>query len=160
MKMLFLGFLSLIAYSTSLDEVRSLYPKAKDDASITNTLAEKLSGISQDDAIELYGYKGAVLTLKAEHAKAVKDKKGFFKEGVSILEAAIASKPGNIELRFIRLSVQENAPKIVKYNDAIDADKDFILDHFSGIRDGSLKKMIRNYIQGSKVFTYEEKSAL
>ncbi|TLF45370.1 hypothetical protein [Maribacter aurantiacus] len=160
MKMLLLGFLSFIAYSTSLDEVRSLYPKAKDDASITNTLAEKLSGISQDDAIELYGYKGAVLTLKANRAKAVKDKKGFFKEGVSILEAAIASEPGNIELRFIRLSVQENAPKIVKYNDAIDSDKGFILDHFTEIKDGSLKKMIRNYIQGSKVFTDEEKSAL
>lgn len=160
MKMLLLGFLSFIAYSISLDEVRSLYPKAMDDASITNTLAEKLSAISQDDAIELYGYKGAVLTLKAEHAKTIKDKKGFFKEGINILETAIASEPGNIELRFIRLSVQENAPKIVKYNDAIDADKDFILDHFSGIRDGSLKKMIRNYIQDSKVFTDEEKSAL
>lgn len=160
MKMLFFGFLSLIAYAISLDEVRSLYPKALDDASITNTLVEKLSSISQDEAIELYGYKGAVLTLKANHAKAIKDKKGFFKEGVSILEAAIASEPDNIELRFIRLSVQENAPKIVKYNDAINADKDFILDHFSGIKDNSLKNLIRKYVQDSKVFTNEEKSGL
>lgn len=160
MKLLFVGFLSFFLFYINLEEARRLYPNAMEDASTTDMLHKKLSSISQNDDKTLYGYKGAVYTLKAKHAKAIKEKKEFFKEGVSIIEAAIAAEPDNIELRFIRLSVQENAPKILKYRDHIEEDKDFILGRLSKLKDGSVKNLIYKFVKDSKAFSDVEKSGL
>jgi hypothetical protein len=157
MKLVLVGFLSFFLFFIHIEEVRKLYPEAIEDTSKTDNLNELLATITLENNAVLYGYKGAVLTLKAKHAKTAKDKKEFFQEGVAIIEAAVASKPENIELRFIRLSVQENAPKIVKYRDAMEADKNFILQHFSELKGGSLKKMIQKYVKDSKAFSDTEK---
>ncbi|PIB37860.1 hypothetical protein [Maribacter sp. 4G9] len=157
MKLVLVGFLSFFLFFIHIEEVRKLYPEAIEDTSKTDNLNELLATITLENNAVLYCYKGAVFTLKAKHAKTVKDKKEFFQEGVAIIEAAVASNPENIELRFIRLSVQENAPKIVKYRDAMEADKNFILQHFSELKGGSLKNMIQKYIKDSKAFSDTEK---
>lgn len=160
MKSIFIGFTFILLFSIRVQEVRKLYPQAIDDALITENLYEHLSSINLDGDIVLYGYKGAVSTLKAKHAKGLKNKKNFFSEGVTCIEAAIKAKPENLELRFIRLSVQENAPKIVKYRDKIKEDKKIILQGFSQIKESSIKELIHNYAMGSEGFTEEEKTRL
>lgn len=160
MKVILSAFLSFTILLISIEEARRLYPDAMEDASKTDILHQKLSDISLEDESVLYGYKGATYTLKAKHAKAIRDKKTFFKEGVAIIEASIAAEPDNIELRFIRLSVQENAPKILKYRDKIEVDKKYILAHLADLEDGSLRNLIHKYIKDSKTFTDSEKSGL
>ena len=69
----------------------------------------------------------------------------MFKEGKALIEEAIGKEPQNIELRMIRLSVQEHLPKIVPYRANIKKDRKFIQDHLSQ-QPQPLKKYIENYI--------------
>ena len=85
------------------------------------------------------------------------EKKSNFKEGVKWIESAVKSKPDNIEIRMIRLGVQENTPKIAKYNTNIQEDKNFIIEHYND-ESGSLAAYIKNFILTSKSFSDAEKA--
>ena len=71
------------------------------------------------------------------------------KEGKALIEGAIEKEPENIELRMVRLSVQEHLPKIVPYRSEIKEDRAFIQNHIAE-QPQPLKKYIENYIS-SKV---------
>ena len=105
----------------------------------------------------LIAYKGAIATLKAKYAKGVKHKKEYFKAGKELLESAVAGDPGNIEIRCLRLSVQENAPKIVGYKEHIEEDKKFILDHYQHTTSKEAKAFVKNYVRQSALFEDSEK---
>src|SRR5690606_4169 len=104
----------------------------------------------------LVAYKGAALTLKAKFAKAIPDKIGFVKEGAKLVESAVAAEPNNVEIRVVRLSVQENVPAIVGYKKNIGEDKNYILSHLKDV-DGDLREYIRNFILQSKSFSKAQK---
>lgn len=143
--------------SQTLKELRVEYPKANVEESVTNTLHEELSSVTEVDNKTLLAYKGAVLTLKAKFAKGIKTKKNFFKEGVQLLEIAINSEPANLEIRCLRLGVQENAPKIVGYKKHIGEDKQFILDHYPSTSTEEIRKFVKGYVLLSDLFTEAEK---
>ena len=158
MRLLFISFLcSLSFFSIDISEVRKNYSAAWDNPEITEELYQALSNSLVTNDNLLQAYKGAVLTLKAKHSKTIKDKKTFFKEGVVLLESSIASNPKNIEIRFIRLSIQEYAPKIVRYNSNMEEDKLFIQQNYSTSKNEEVKKLIKNYIASSTYFTEAEK---
>ena len=69
------------------------------------------------------------------------------------------SNPNNVEARLIRLSIQENTPKLLKYKANIDADKKQILLLFDK-QSSDLKEYIKNYVKQSKIFTEAEKQQL
>ncbi|MEP3208045.1 MAG: hypothetical protein ABJN95_02590 [Maribacter sp.] len=150
-------FISPFCLSQELEELRMEYPKANSDAVVANTLFQGLSSISKTDNKVLVAYKGAVTTLKAKFAKRIKDKKTFFKEGAQLLEHAIASEPQNLEIRCLRLGVQENSPKIVGYKDSIQEDKQFLLKHYKTTTNKSVRKFVKGYVLLSKVFSEAEK---
>jgi hypothetical protein len=150
-------FTSSFGISQELDDLRVNYPKANTEASVTDRLYESLSEITKANNKTIVAYKGAVLTLKAKHAKGFKNKKTFFKEGAELLEYAIASEPKNIEIRCLRLGVQENAPKIVGYKKSIQVDKQFIKENYATIQNENLKDFIKGYVMLSDAFTDTEK---
>ncbi len=152
----------ILLYSISLIgidilELREKYPKASTDTELTNDLYNKLAAVSIADEAKIVAYKGAVLTLMAKHAKTIKEKKMFFQEGVQFLEAAVKTAPNDIETRYLRLSVQEHAPKIVKYNNNIEKDKSFLLENYGTSKDDELKTYIKSYVMDSSLFTDNEK---
>lgn len=150
-------FVSTLGISQELKELRVDYPKANLDKEITNTLYETLSSITKEDNKTIVAYKGSIATLKARFAKGIRDKKRFFKEGAELLEFAITSEPKNIEIRCLRLGVQENSPKIVGYKKNIEEDKQYLLDHFASVTDVDLQKFIKGYVALSAAFTDAEK---
>lgn len=158
--LLIIFFVSVLLLPIDVQEARELYPMAIDDAEVADSLYKKLTAINLENNATLYGYKGAAYTLKAKHAKGIKEKKTYFKEGVAMIESAIALDPENVELRFVRLSVQENAPKIVNYREDLESDKSFILKKYPQIKDPTIKELIKKYSKDSKVFSEEEKATL
>ena len=102
-------------------------------------------------------YKGAVLILMAKYSKVIKEKKTFFKEGATLLNFAIFEEPANVEMRCIRLSIQENAPKLLKYRANKTEDKQFIKDGYDTIKSTTIKTYVRGFIMQSKSFSDEEK---
>ncbi len=65
-----------------------------------------------------------------------------FKEGKKNIEQAIKKEPENVELRFIRLSVQKNAPSFLGYKSNINEDAKFIKENRHQIRSEILQKNI------------------
>ncbi|MET2985335.1 hypothetical protein [Aureibaculum conchae] len=159
-KLIFYISLLLIVSKPSLSEVRKLYTKVSDSKEVAKEFYQKLENIKKSDDATLVGYKAASLTVKAKHEKKIKDKKTYFKEGALLLEYIIEKKPNNIELRLIRLSIQENAPKILKYKMNIDEDKMFIYNQLPHIKNKGLKDHIKGYVSKSKAFTTQEKTVI
>ncbi len=148
---------STFCFSQELKELRVDYPKANLDEAVTNILHKKLSAISKEDNKILVAFRGAITTLKAKFAKGLKDKKNYFKEGALLLEYAVEQESNNIEIRCLRLGVQENAPRIVGYKKNIQEDKQFLLEHYKSTSNKEVRNFVRGYVLLSDVFTDAEK---
>lgn len=94
-------------------------------------------------------YRGTLMMKKAHLLKAPGQKLNAFKKGSKILENEIKNNGENAEFRFLRLIIQENAPRILNYNKEIDNDRAVILHAFQKL-DQDLKSEIRNYSKKSK----------
>ena len=96
------------------------------------------------------GYEGALLMKKAGFAASPKKKLKFFKDGRIKLETALMVDNENTEFHFLRLAVEENAPKIVKYHADIEKDKLFIQKNFKNLP-ASVQYAILDYCKKSKI---------
>lgn len=160
MKLVILLFtaLCLNAQALNFNAIRIAYKQAANDSTKVVEFSKLMSKVNKKDNAVLVAYKGASLTLLARKAKTIKEKREGFIEGVSWLNHAIDQEPNNIEIRFVRIGIQENTPKLLKYKGNIEEDKLFILKQFNYIKSSSLKNHIKDYILQSKVFSDEEKS--
>jgi len=159
MKFLFIitVFISIFGTELKLAEIREAYVNASENEEVTMKLSNKLSSVTKNDTPVLVAYKGAVLTIKAKYAKGKNNKKELFKEGAELLEYAVKTSPNNIEIRTLRLSIQENTPKFLKYHKNIMIDKQFILDHFKDTSSKGEKVFVRSYVLQSEGFSASEK---
>jgi cell division protein FtsB len=146
----------LFFFQTDLEALRNSYAKANlSNANLEAfiNIAEKQNG--SDAAIK--GYKAAAQIMEAKIAK--QNRKSLVKSGASNLESIIKANPNNIELRVIRLSVQENIPRIVGYRGGLKDDKAFILNNYSK-QNTALKNYIKNFAAQSKTISAEERATL
>ena len=162
LKLVFLFIVSALsmAHPVDLPKVRTAYIEAADSEAATKTLHEELMSVSKTDDKTLVAYKGAVTTMMAKYAKGIKEKKNYFKEGAELLEYALEAKPKSVEIRCIRLSVQENVPKITGYTKNIEEDKQFILDNFNSVSNKNSKDFVKGYISKSEIFSESERQLL
>lgn len=151
-------FVSILGNAQDLKEIRSQYPSAVKSAEITAKLEEKLTDVNSSNKVVLLAYKGAVSTLKAKFAKTKKEKKEYFKEGTSWIESAIRAEPSNIEIRYIRMSVQEKSPKFLGYHKNLEEDKAFVLKNYNSISSTELKNVIKDFVLKSENFSETEKA--
>lgn len=154
---LYIGLLFASFVTPEISDVRAEYRAAADNQEKAEKLYNELTTITETDDALLVAYKGATATLMAKDAKVVKIKTTYFKEGKKLIEQAIAAVPENVELRYIRLSVQENAPKIVRYKKEIPEDKQFILENYTSIKDAETKQYIKGFVMQSTSFSDAEK---
>ncbi|WP_339713640.1 hypothetical protein [uncultured Kriegella sp.] len=154
---LLIVFLISTLTTPDLSELRKNYPKASNSEAITNALQNQLVDVTKEDEKILVAYKGAVSTLMAKYAKGIKNKKDFFKTGAELIEYAVEKEPENLEIRCIRLSVQENSPKIVGYKDNIPEDKQFLINNYKSASSTPVTTFIKNYVMGSALFDTAEK---
>ena len=144
--------------SYNLHDIRKMYVASS--VSKTNALKfyDFMNNYSKNDET-LLAYKGASIAIKAKHTSGIKQKKEEFIKGITIVEAVIKSNPNNLEARLIRLSIQENTPKILKYKENIESDKKQIVLLFNK-QSVDLKLFIKEYVNQSKIFTEAEKQQL
>lgn len=155
---LLLSFITafIFFFQSDLESLRNSYAKANlsnDNTEAFINLAEKQTG---SDAVT-NGYKAAAQIMEAKIAK--KNRKALVKTGATSLESIIKSNPNIIELRVIRLSVQENIPKIVGYRGGIKDDKAFIINNYSK-QNTSLKTYVKKFVMQSKSFTEAERATI
>ena len=152
-----MGCMTLASTSPDLESVREDYRNAFKDEEAVKALFDILTAVGKNDEPTLVAYKGAVTTMMAQYAQGIPEKKSFFKEGRALLEYAIALEPTNVEIRCIRLSVQENVPKITGYHKNKKEDKQYIIDNYSSIQDKGAKAFVLGFVSISESFTQTEK---
>jgi len=142
----------------NLTEIRESYYEASRSKELTEKFHEQLAGYVKDNQLML-AYKGASMVLKARFVPKKESKKELFTSGVKLIENAIKVEGTNVEIRLIRLSIQENTPKFLKYKANIEEDKKQIISLYNK-QSKELKEYIKKYLSQSTVFTSDEKQKL
>lgn len=105
-------------------------------------MEKKISGSTVNG--DQKAYHGAIMMKTSEYQKTPGEKLKKFKEGKILLENAIQIAPDNVEYRFLRLMIQENAPRILRYASNIQEDATFIKENRSKVSK-EVKSAIDNY---------------
>ena len=110
-----------------------------------------ITSIEQSSAsFDRTAYLGALTMKSANFKDTPKEKLEVFKKGKDLLEKAITANKKNIEYRFLRLMIQENAPKIIKYSSNIKEDATWIKEHYTNCS-SEIIQAIKNYAAQSVV---------
>lgn len=145
-------------FTQELSVVREHYYAASKTKENAEQFYFALADYNKDNKV-LLAYKGAATALKSKYTSDKKKRKELFVQGLKLVEASVKSQPDNAEIRLIRLSIQENTPKVLKYKGNISEDKKVIVNSFAK-QSKELKEYIRMYAKQSKVFTEEEKQLI
>lgn len=154
----FFAGLFFLFQNADLDALRNAYSKANLSNEGAKNFIEIADKNSSSDPL-VKGYKAAADILEAKVTTEKNKRKSFVKSGATSLESVIKSNPNDVELRVIRMSVQENIPKIVGYSKNLKEDKTFILNNYSK-QNAALKTYIRKFAMQSKTMTAAEKNSL
>ena len=162
-KVLFL--LLLFWYGASLAQTpvemnRDLYIKAASEQRYAEELLESSRELGAAGSMLHLGYQGAANMMMAKHVGNPFSKLSYFKKGKKLLQKAIEEDGDNLELRFLRFSVQSKAPAFLGYRAELEEDKEFILAHFEALQDPQLKEMVRVFLLESEQISEVQKREL
>lgn len=110
----------------------------------------ELDVVAASSSPEKDGFTGALLMRKAGLVKLPAQKLKFFKAGRIKFDTAMALDKDNVEYHFLRFAIQEHAPKIVKYNKDIEADKKLIIASYKNLSP-TVQHAIMDYTKNSKI---------
>lgn len=161
-----LTFVAFIFYASyafsqlpSLDDLRKEYFMLLENEKKCKETYLQLSSIKNPS--QLYSAYKAVFTMAmARYTNNVITKWSYFNQGRDLLEEVIKKNPDNVEMRFLRITIQDNVPSILSYSCNIDEDKNFILSYYHTIPGNGLKENIRTYFLKSAFCSAEEKKKL
>lgn len=157
----FFSILFFLSFHANQDfaEIRKTFPNASSSIIAAKEFNSKFCDVTNDNNKTLVAYKGASIIIISKFEKKLSDKMKGVKQGIKLIEFAIGAESSNIEIHLIRLSIQENLPKIAKYNKNKKEDKIFLLSHYKE-QPNSLKEYVKSFILQSKSFSEQEKQAL
>jgi hypothetical protein len=95
------------------------------------------------------GYAAMSHLVKAKHAVNPASKLGYFSSGRKLLEASIERSRSSVELRYLRHSVQNNAPWFLGYSDNLSEDAKVLNRYVTAKprRDRDLYRRISKYLK-------------
>jgi len=115
----------------------------------------KLTLLNSASINEKEAYEGALLMRKSGLLKKAAEKLKLFKKGRIKLETALLKDSSNGEYHFLRLTIQEHAPKIVKYRAELETDKQYIIKSFKNLSP-VVQQAIIDYSKNSKILNPED----
>lgn len=91
-------------------------------------------------------YLGAYQTIWANHVINPFSKLSTFNKGKKNLQKAVSLENNNVEIRFLRYSIQKNAPKFLGYSDNLAEDKKYIESHRNEVKSVELNNLINKVL--------------
>ena len=108
----------------------------------SSSIDAQLNGLKNMPGTDNQAFEGAMLMRKAGILTIPAKKLAMFKQGYKKLEGAISKNPNNAEYRFLRLIVQENAPRSLGYYKNINQDGRFVKDNYKSLPGGTQQAVI------------------
>lgn len=136
-----LSFHISFAQQLDFESLRKDYPLLVNNEKLCQTYIKQLGNLQSSSPLHL-GYLGCLQTIWANHVINPLSKLETFNKGKRNLELAIQKDPQSAELRFLRLSVQTNAPGFLGYKKNIKTDRSFLHNNRNQIKSVVLLKYI------------------
>jgi hypothetical protein len=143
--------LCLFIYSFSfaqlkLEDLRVNFKEAISSEKTCKYYIDLLEKHKTDNSTYL-AYFGAFQTIYANHVYNPINKLKYFNKGKENIEKAILLNQNDVDIRFIRYSIQKNCPKILGYRKNLIEDEKFLIENFNSISSDILKQMITNLLK-------------
>jgi hypothetical protein len=128
-----------------LVNLRKQYEKAANNQRVANELLKQLEKMPAATPIHV-GYTGAVNMILAKFLYNPINKLESFNKGKDLLELAIKEAHDDVELRFLRYTIQSNTPSFLGYNSDMKTDKAFLLWRVDDVTDKDLQMRIVSFL--------------
>ncbi|MEI6311271.1 MAG: hypothetical protein WCP57_03325 [Bacteroidota bacterium] len=139
----------LSAQTIKLDEIRKEYSKAVDN----QLICEKWYHLFEKEIVlanqKLKAYKGGITITMARFVVVAK-KTPLVLQGKKMIEEAIAASKDDVEIRFIRYSIQVNLPPALGYNKNKIEDRVFINTHLAQLPNEAMRLYIKKFMEDTK----------
>ena len=121
-------FLFMFIHSQAMDknELRLLFTKAVDDEEICIQLHDKLVKENSQNPLDK-AYLATAKALMAKHHWNPIKKMDYLGEYSKMMKAASKEDINNLEIRYLRLSVEVNIPSFLNMSKNVQNDKNFIM---------------------------------
>lgn len=135
------------AHVPDIVEVRSLYEKSTKNIKYCEELIDILQPYNEENNPLLLGYRAGATALMAKFVFNPLSKINYFNNGVEMLEKAIHADRMNIELRYLRYTIQSSAPSFLGYNKMLTTDRSFLKENIQFLKDPQLRKNISAFLE-------------
>ena len=167
MKKIFLIFLCLI-YSLllhangSIELARKEFKKAVFNDKVTNEVYQVLVSSKIQDPLT-QAYVAYFTALKARHVTSPYEKIKHVRSFDLTIKKAVALAPNNLEIRFLRFSIQDQLPTYLGYSKELAVDKKMILQQIQSHKvdvPATFKKDMKAVLLNSKTLSIAEKKII
>lgn len=131
---LFLLFFVLSVGSDDLKKMRYDYNNMSKSEAVVEHLLETSKNSTQVSESLKTAYYAAGEMASAQFMFSPVSKINAFNSGKKKLEAAITKDPENIEIRYIRYTIQANAPGFLGYTKNVKTDREYIIKNLKGVK--------------------------
>ncbi len=144
-------FLTNMILATETKDFYTVF-KSNSETKVEELLAQFES--VENPTSDILAYIGALYIKRSNYISNMKQKIETFKIGRDIIESIIESNTDNIEYRFIRLIIQEQVPKILKYDKNKEEDSIIITENILSV-DDILMSEITDYSKVSETLNFK-----
>lgn len=137
-----LGLAQSIAANVPMEEIeiiKQAMVKAVESARVTDSLYTKLIRKKSNDAL-ITAYIGTLEALKAKHAWNPYNKVKYVSLSQKTMAKAVKQEPNNLQIRFMRFSIQHFTPGFLGYSTEIQEDRKAIISHYKNKQFGDADK--------------------
>jgi len=171
MKLQFLLLLLIVSINSAFAQLSSKeivvlktdLVKAVESSKLTDSLYSKLIKSPNKTGLTT-AYIGTLEALKAKHSWNPYNKIKYVKVSFKTMQTAVNMDKENLEIRFMRFSIQHYTPGFLGFSKDLDTDRKEIIKHYQnrnfGIADASLIKNVAKFMVESKRCTAEEVKVL
>lgn len=154
---------SCMASAQSLPKIRAAFVRALNSKQVSDSLYNSLDAL-QDKSPVLVAYTGSAEAMRALHTWNPYFKIKYVKDAEQSYAKAVKQEPLNIEIRFLRFSMEHYVPGFLGYNKNLQADKNEIITQLHaghhGTADAGTVKAIVEFLLQSKRCTVQENDFL
>ncbi|MGV3706101.1 MAG: hypothetical protein ACO1NU_12055 [Arcticibacter sp.] len=157
--LLLLLVLPLSVFSTDLDKVRSQFYQAVENKAAAEKFVSQMKREQGISAVHL-AYYGSAQTLMGKHAWNPYQKLAHLKSGMQVLSAAAKKAPDELEIRFLRFSIEHYLPTFLGMSKHLDEDRKKIVrlvqrHHYGGLSKEVLKNMLKFVVETGRLKQHE-----
>lgn len=142
--------LFLIPFSLSandLPQIRKEYYAAVNDGKAADRFYTKLKSRASSEPI-MIAYLGIAQAVKARHAINPYNKLTYLKSGMKTLNSAVAKSPDDLEIRFLRFTLEHHIPSFLGYSQHLDDDRKSIVKLSKQKKFGEMDKALLQNLLG------------